>query len=106
MSLLLLFTGSRHGGHTYVEHPSAAEYRKRKKREQEYASQQLAEGRKRRAEEAAVREQKKLMDRVQAALNQRIAIDTGRENVAGASLELQAQQEQQEEEAVMLLLLS
>lgn len=110
MSLLLLFRGKQvgghSGGHTYIEHPARERARQLEKKRAAEAAKQLLEGRFRRAHEAASREQKRLMDQVQAALDKRMAIDTGRENVAQAAHGLAQSNEQQEEEAVMLLLLS
>ena len=45
MSLLLLFSGKRIGGHVYIEHPEREVIRKRKAHEAELAARQLAEGR-------------------------------------------------------------
>lgn len=104
MSLLLLFLGGHRGGHTYVEHPARARLKERQKYDAQLAARQLEEGRRLRAEEAAARELARLRQSVQDALNNRIAIDAGRGNVADAAL-LQRQQ-QDEEEAVILLLLS
>lgn len=93
-------------GHLYVEHPSRERARQRQKREAELAAQQLAEGRKKRAQEAADRELRRLREEVQAAIARKMAIEAGRGNVASAAYDLAHTQQQQEDEAVVLLLLS